>query len=1204
MSLSKKHYFLILFIALSFLKTISSQEKGLIFSTYHSPSNYKAGSQNWAIARDNRGILYFGNSHGILEYDGKNWELIKVKNKSAVKNLKICSNNTIYVSAYNEIGYLSPNHQGKLNYTSLTHLIDSAFLNFGDVYNIHCFSDTVFFSTHKYIFRYHNKKLAYWEAQNHFLASFKINNDYYIQETGKGILKLENNKLNLTSPLRFFSAIQVINIFPHEQGLLMCTKNKGLFLYKEEQLISISKISENAKKINDFFCNNTYRHGCIVNDTSYVLCSTFGKSIFITKDWHIKDIIDKGSVGIKSPINYAYSDGKLLWLALSNGISQIELLSPFRYWNHKKGINGAISAIAKLNENLYVATCSGIYFTNFKKTPDLNTNHFNSITGDFEKSWSFLSFHPPKISGRGKTTLLLTTNKGLFQITNNKLRQFITNKSIYSAHQYKKNPNYLFLGVENGIETFKYANGIWERDKTYSNIKGIIHSINEDTLGNLWANSNYKGLYKINEPTIPKTSKYQVEFFDTLNNIPSVQLIKIYNHNDSLFFKANKHLYTYNQKQKRFKQYKTSTKNTRDILGQDKIDNLSYLRLKNKFISNYIPLENNDKGLWFATRNKIYRYYPNKYSFSNKTNPTLIRKVLSNDSIIYYGTNFLTKNKSLKSNQISTSSNIDINTNLKYENNSLTFFYSSPFFEKPQNNKYSYYLEGFDTKWSPWTSETKKEYTNLRDKKYTFKVKSKNIYNQETDTTEFHFTILPPWYRSILAYITFLLLSSAIVIIIIWIYTKRLINEKYKLEKIVIERTQEILIQKEEILAQSKQVKEANAHIIAKNKKLEQQKWEITNQAIKLKKVNIELQKLSEAISKTNSSVAIFDCQGNLEWVNEGFIRLYGYTLEEYKQKKESNIIEFNSYPNIQQALKSSLKKNESTIYKFKTQKKGGSEIWVQTTLTHVLNNRGERINIIAIDSDVTDIIKAENKIAKQRDKLAISNATKNKFFKIIAHDLRNPISTLANSSNIILKDFEDYDKAQTKDFISELNKLSLRTYNLLENLLDWSSTQMGEINFNPQKIDLNLIISENIELINYKILQKNLCLKLDVPKGLTAFADENMIKTVFRNLLSNALKFTPQNGIIFIRIHDKHYNFLECTIEDTGIGIDRENLSKLFKIDQHYTRLGLENERGSGLGLILCKEFIEKNGGKIIIDSTSEKGTSITFTLKKTNLI
>ncbi|HRW63732.1 MAG TPA: HAMP domain-containing sensor histidine kinase, partial [Bacteroidales bacterium] len=160
---------------------------------------------------------------------------------------------------------------------------------------------------------------------------------------------------------------------------------------------------------------------------------------------------------------------------------------------------------------------------------------------------------------------------------------------------------------------------------------------------------------------------------------------------------------------------------------------------------------------------------------------------------------------------------------------------------------------------------------------------------------------------------------------------------------------------------------------------------------------------------------------------------------------------------------------------------------------------------------------------------------------------------------------------------------------------------QTGEMKFNPKQIDVLSLLRENIELIKRRIDDKEIKLTIDVPENTLALADENMVKTIIRNLLSNAVKFTPEGGKIAISSYSDK-DFVYCEVTDNGIGISNDDLQKLFKIDQHYTRLGLSNEKGSGLGLILCKEFVEKNGGNIEVISKLDKGTTIKFSLQKLN--
>lgn len=1213
-----------LFLTINIIQPAFSQEKGQILSKYYSPVDYNYGNQNWAIAQDNRGVLYFGNAAGILEFDGVTWRTIANSNNSNIRSLAFDSNNVLYAGGYNEFGFLKPDKTGNLVYSSLVHLLDSNYIDFGETWNVHCFSDTVFFLTEKFLFRYVNGEFNYWKSnRKRFYYSYEINGSYYIQEIGRGLLKFEDNQLKPIIKAGFFSNIRIHSILPYGDDLLICTRTKGLYLYStsnnKPSIKSFSDISPETKILNDFFIKNVFYVGISITDSTYALSSISGDILMIDKKWNITDIINNESIGIKSSIHYLYYDkNNSLWVALANGISQIDILSPFRFWNDDKGVNGTFSDIARLNEYLYISTGSGVYYTNSKETSRFELNSFNSVEGAFEQTWGFLYYQPKgselfdeRINNREtknrittkNTILLVSSSKGLFQIIEKKSKLIAEYKSIYLAYQYKEDPNFLFLGLENGLAMLSFQNGKWKDHGKIAGTSGMIRYISEDSIGTLWLSASYKGLFKIENPTNINNQQDQIEFLDTTNNLPSIKSIGIVYYQDTLFFYSGRNYFTYKPKTKQFELYvipevESQPTESADSIKNEPVDTLSHYRMDNKLLTLGYVVNDDEKDLWYGTTKGICRFRYNNLRNYNDINPTFIRQVYSGDSIIYNGTNYTNSKINTSDYYISKNPAVDLKTILKYKNNSLTFFYASPFFEENTKNKYSYYLEGFDKKWSDWTTETKKEYTNLREKEYSFKVKSKNIYNVETPIGEYKFKVLPPWYRNLSAYIAYIILGILLIILIVKLYTLRLIRDKDKLEEIVIERTQEILMQKEEILVQAEHLKDANQGITAKNEELEKQKWEITNQAIKLKKANVELIKLSKVASETDNAIGIFDKEGNIVWVNDGFTRMYGYTFDQYKKERNSNIFKSSDNPNINEAIKSCITDKKSVVYKFKTKTRAGKEIWTQTTLTHVIDKDEETINLIAIDSDITDLIHAENEIAEQRDKLALSNATKNKFFRIIAHDLRNPISTLAASTGLIFKDFEDYNNEEMKSFIGELNKLSQTTYNLLENLLDWSSTQMGDISFNPEPIDLHLITRENIELINRKISQKNINLKLNIPNKSIAFADENMVKTIVRNLLSNAVKFTPEKGEIEISTIVKK-DFVHFIVKDTGIGIEKENLKKLFKIEQHYTALGLDNEKGSGLGLILCKGFVEKNGGKITIESNKGKGTTIEFTLK-----
>lgn len=239
-----------------------------------------------------------------------------------------------------------------------------------------------------------------------------------------------------------------------------------------------------------------------------------------------------------------------------------------------------------------------------------------------------------------------------------------------------------------------------------------------------------------------------------------------------------------------------------------------------------------------------------------------------------------------------------------------------------------------------------------------------------------------------------------------------------------------------------------------------------------------------------------------------------------------------------------------------------------------------------------------EQKVEQRTKELRDLNATKDKFFSIIAHDLKNPFNTLIGFSELLLTNLEAYDKEHIKDFVNIINSTSKSAYSLLENLLEWSRAQTGKLKMEPSDINLHDIVEENVNLLNAVAEKKGIKLTSKVDSNTIAFADENMIKTVIRNLISNALKYT-KDGAVTISSFEKD-GYVETYVADTGTGISNDNLEKLFRIDVNFSLKGTDEETGTGLGLILCKEFVEKNKGKINVKSELGKGSEFSFTLPK----
>ena len=261
----------------------------------------------------------------------------------------------------------------------------------------------------------------------------------------------------------------------------------------------------------------------------------------------------------------------------------------------------------------------------------------------------------------------------------------------------------------------------------------------------------------------------------------------------------------------------------------------------------------------------------------------------------------------------------------------------------------------------------------------------------------------------------------------------------------------------------------------------------------------------------------------------------------------------------------------------------------VQFTLRHELEKHKGNLEILV--KERTDDLEIAN------EKLIALNATKDKFFSIIAHDLREPFSSMLVFSDLLIDKFESFNVLQQKKQLNIMSESIHNTYRLLENLLLWSHGQSGTIEFNQKKENLFLLCLETEKSLNQVFVNKSISYFNNVPGDLSVFVDKDMFLTVMRNLISNALKFTQEGGVITINTKPQE-NEIIVSVNDTGIGMNKEKQEKLFNITQKTSTLGTNKEKGTGLGLVLCKQFIERHGGKIWIKSQESIGSTIYFSI------
>ncbi|MEI6455735.1 MAG: PAS domain-containing sensor histidine kinase [bacterium] len=252
---------------------------------------------------------------------------------------------------------------------------------------------------------------------------------------------------------------------------------------------------------------------------------------------------------------------------------------------------------------------------------------------------------------------------------------------------------------------------------------------------------------------------------------------------------------------------------------------------------------------------------------------------------------------------------------------------------------------------------------------------------------------------------------------------------------------------------------------------------------------------------------------------------------------------------------------------------------------------------IISVTRNITERKQAENSLRESEAKLKELNATKDKFFSIIAHDLLNPFNTILGFMEVIIQDYEEMDKAQIHDYLKIVDTSSRQAFTLLENLLLWARSHTGSIDFRPDSVDIQKNVEDVIDLLKTQAEKKEVSISSEIKDQFIVTADKNMIDTILRNLLTNALKFSFRKGKITVSAK-KTNGCIEISVRDNGLGITREDIVNIFRIDNKTSTLGTDKEKGSGLGLILCKEFVEKNGGRIWVESEFGRGSIFKFTI------
>jgi len=348
-------------------------------------------------------------------------------------------------------------------------------------------------------------------------------------------------------------------------------------------------------------------------------------------------------------------------------------------------------------------------------------------------------------------------------------------------------------------------------------------------------------------------------------------------------------------------------------------------------------------------------------------------------------------------------------------------------------------------------------------------------------------------------------------------------------------------------------------------------------------------------LNSVNDMVGFTDREGKLLYISPSVEKILGWTPEERISLNGIDLSHEDDIPTILSSVNQLNERNE-VCFEYRCLTKSGSYIWVENSVKLITNTNDKEKYLIFIARDIQKRKELEEQLARTSEELSQSNQMKEKLLSLIAHDLQNPIFSIITLTSFVKSKLDSIQTSEIRDFISQINESAQNSYILLENLMLWDRVHRGALSLNPELIKVNKIVMDNLDLLKHQVTHKNLDFKCHIGDNLYIYADFYILDTIIKNIISNAVKYTPAKGKITVTASKTDGNVI-IKIKDTGIGMSEEQQKYLFQADSRKRLNNLSTSHGSGLGLILCNELIAQYQGQITAESKVNKGSVFTIT-------
>lgn len=1244
--------------------------------TNYDAKAYKAHSQNWVAVQDARGVMFFGNFNGILEFDGQRWQLVASPGNLMVRAMTIAADQTVFYGSIGDFGYLAVAPGGKLSAVSLKELVPVDERLFNDVWQVESTSQGVYFFTRTKIFRFFEGKVSVINAKFASSQAVVINDHLFFADIDRGVCLIDGDQSTIVPGLAGLADGKRIVMTQFDQHEILVGRLSGDF-----QLVDLKPLWDETNKryrlerggtslmrrlptaidqwLNE---NQLYLYKILALDRQTFAISTVkGGILFLNRAGQLQRVVNRNGGLLDNTVAGLFLDrNRNLWAQTNSGISYVELGAPQSTFSNRNGIEGIAISLIRYREKLYVGTYQGVAVeTPFMYSPRQDVPMFQPLKDSPNEVWAFKD-----VDG----DLMAATGRGLYKIENEvgqRIKDSIGNS--YSLGTSPRWPHHLFVGMMGGVEVFKRDNGIWKSLGKLEGVEENVRRITTDTDGELWLSTEAQGVLRLHFMG-EKPTQVGIHRLDLSHGLPEMVSLRMSVLDSELYLNSRKGL------------FRAKVAEWRDV-GRDRTKFIAESKFGTQFSDGKLALNeihsDGSDGVFIQAENGIHwlkpkasgGYAENGRAFAGLLSPdesiyidgaqsvwiagenlnrvdllssssvpvrfsAIIRKVLANTkepifegALAKPGQHF----SDLPTALVLRQSEQDLQE-LSFTQNALMFEFAAPHFENAGSMRFQFQLEGFDKDWSEWDSITSKEYTNIPEGTYRFKVRAKNLFGIVGEESSYSFRIAPPWYRAAWAYVLWIVFVALMLSLVVYWYTRRSRSLERKLETEIRARTKEVVEQRE--------MAERARHDIA----LLSEMGRKLTASLDARAVEEALYThVQELITCNTFGVGMVDWEHRL--IRFDFVIENGKHVEPYSRSLDAkeqpaaqcvlfaNELLINSLSIDTREFDSVLRLGKETdqimhkdVRDFAMPRSAmyvpmslqGKVIGVVSVQSHYANAFHENDLVIlrslgafaAVAFDNAEsylrLQQTQSKLVEQEKLAALGSVVAG-----VAHELNTPIGNsllTASSLNEI-----------TEVFVDEIHTGTIRRSRLdayaakaktacdllirnLSNAADlitsFKQIAVDQTSDQRRQFDLNMMVREVLFTLSNRLRRDEHEVNVDISENVLMNSFPGPLGQVLTNLVMNAVIHgfeERRGGRIIVRGRKLDEHTVHLQLMDDGVGIPEQHLGRIFE-PFFTTKMG---QGGSGLGLHITYNIVTGVlGGSIEVTSTIGKGTRVDINL------